>query len=125
MNGMLGFLENSTGRHLEQTIEALRIIGVPQTSGLLGAVSSCMTRHGVTWERLRDDLEGTKEFQVTSFRELHGEALREFSNEVSAISRGFELFHARDSGEDAYDALRNYLEKFEPYFNAKLTAGYK
>lgn len=33
VNGLLGFLENSTGRFLGQTTEALRLIGCPQSFG--------------------------------------------------------------------------------------------
>src|SRR6267143_7091204 len=62
MNGLLGFLENMTGRHLGTTIEALKTIGVRGVADQLGAVRDCMTRHGVTWQRLRGDFEGSREY---------------------------------------------------------------
>src|SRR6266516_1196275 len=68
MNGMLGFIENMTGRHLVPTIEALRQIGASAVARQLQAVHDCMTRYGVTWQRLRGEFEGSHEYEITSFR---------------------------------------------------------
>jgi hypothetical protein len=110
MNGMLGFLENSTGRHLGRTAEALKLIGAPKSAALLESIESCMTRHAVTWENLRGDFAGAVEYQVTSFRELHGEALDAFVSEVGSLVGHFSLFNTHYSLEDSYGALCNYLD---------------
>lgn len=73
MNGMLGFLENLSGQHLGKTIEALDTIGAAKSADLFRSVERCMTKHGVTWAKLRGDFEGSTEYQITSFRELHGD----------------------------------------------------
>ena len=109
MNGMLGFLENMTGRHLVPTIEALRQIGVPKVASQLQAVHDCMTRYGVTWQLLRGDLEGGAEYEITTFRKLHGPQLDAFASEVSTLAHGFSLFRPH-SDEAPYDALCAYLE---------------
>jgi hypothetical protein len=110
MNGMLGFLENSTGRHLSRTAEALRLIGAPRSAALLESIQSCMTKHGVTWEGLRGDFAGGAEYQVTSFRELHGEALDAFASEVGGLAGRFSLFNRHYALEDSYGALCRYLD---------------
>jgi hypothetical protein len=110
MNGILGFLENMTGRYLPQTTEALRLIGAPKCAAIFDSVHASMTRYGVTWERLRGDFEGSTEFQITSFRRLHGEALDSFTAEVGKLVQGFSLFNTLYSPEDAYAALCHYLE---------------
>jgi hypothetical protein len=109
MQGMLGFLENSTGAHLGATIQALQRIGAQKVAHHLKQVEQCMQKHGVTWERLRGDFEGTTEHQITSFHELHGEQLSAFADDVAEISAGFELFN-HDSGEAVYDLLCAHLE---------------
>jgi hypothetical protein len=109
MNGMLGFLENSTGRHLHSTIEALRKIGAPIVAGQLQTIHDCMKRHGIAWERLRGDFGSGSENQITSFRELHGAELDAFAAEVGMLARGFSLFHPQ-SGESPYDALCAHLD---------------
>jgi hypothetical protein len=109
MNGMLGFLENPTGRHLTATIEALRQIGAPIVAGQFQRVHDCMKRHGVTWERLREDFGSGQENQITSFRKLHGNQLDAFAAEVSTLGRDFSLFHPQ-SGESPFQALCAYLD---------------
>lgn len=109
MQGMIGFLENSTGAHLGATIQALRLISAHKVAESLEKVQQCMRRHDVTWERLRGDFEGMTEFQITSFHELHGETLDAFVQEVCDTARGFELFN-HESGEPVYDLLCTHLD---------------
>jgi hypothetical protein len=120
MNGVLGFLENLTGRHLGKTIEALERIGAPKSAELLRAVQSCMDKHGVTWARLRGDFEVTDEYQITSFRELHGESLSSFSTEVCQIAGSFQLFNNRSALEDAYGGLCRYTQNRFNLFQMEL-----
>jgi hypothetical protein len=110
MNGMLGFLENSTGRYLPETTEALKVIGAQKAAAVFQAIQACMVKHGVSWERLRSNFEGTTEFQVTSFRKLHGERLDSFATEVVGLVGHFSLFNTHYSPEDAYGALCEYLD---------------
>jgi hypothetical protein len=110
MNGMTGFLENSTGQHLAETIQALHLIGASKSGALLDAVQACMAKHGVTWERLRGDFSGAKPYQITSFRELHCEQLRVFAEEVHNMTAHFSLFNTRRSQEDVYGAFCSYTE---------------
>src|SRR4051812_35052305 len=69
MNGLLGFLENSTGAYLDQTIEAFRIVGATQRSQTLCRVREVMSRHSVSHLHLREPHCHTKGYQITSFRE--------------------------------------------------------
>jgi hypothetical protein len=110
MNGILGFLENMTGRYLPQTTEALRLIGAPKCAVILNSVHASMTKHGVSSERLRGDFEGTTEFQITSFSEMHGDRLDLFTTEVDKLTNGLSIFNTRYSPEDAYGAFCSYLD---------------
>jgi hypothetical protein len=53
MNGILGFLENSTGFYLADTIAAMETIGARGTGTTLRTIQRIMAEHGVTHERLR------------------------------------------------------------------------
>jgi Domain of unknown function (DUF4375) len=110
MNGMLGFLENPTGRHLKQTIQALQLIGASKSAALFEAVQDCMTKNRITWERLSSDLEGSAEYEISSFRQRHGEAIAAFTSEISRLTRQFSLFNRHRSREDAYAALCGYMD---------------
>ena len=109
INGMLGFLENMNGRFLPKATEALRLIGAPKCAAIFESIQDCMTNYGVSWERLRGDFDGTTEFQITSFREMHGERFDSFATEVDELIRQFSLFNTHYCPEDAYGAFCNYL----------------
>jgi hypothetical protein len=111
INGVLGFLENSTGRYLPELIEALDMIGAPKCAATFRSIQTCMTKHGVSWEQLRGDFDDTEEFQIASFRDLHGKQLDLFTTEVNKIAEGcISLFDSPDSPEDVYRALCDYLD---------------
>jgi hypothetical protein len=107
MQGMLGFLENATGRHLGATREALRRIGAHRSAELLAMVEACMARCSITWERLRANSEGVKEFKVTSFSASHPGL--EFADELQELAAGFELFSTSGALEDVYALLCEYV----------------
>lgn len=109
MNGVLGFLENRTGGYLSETIEAMELIGAIECAAIFRSIQDCMTKYSVTWERLRGDFEGTTEFQITSFSELHGEGLHTFAIEVGELTRHFSVFSRKFPG-NAYGAVCNYLD---------------
>jgi Domain of unknown function (DUF4375) len=47
MNGIVGFLENSTGHYLQQTIEAFELIGAHETASTLRQVDELLRRYGI------------------------------------------------------------------------------
>jgi len=75
MSGILGFLENSIGFYLADTIAALEAIGAHDTAATLCTIQRIMEEHGVTHERLRGDLAHMQEWQITTFAECRGEEL--------------------------------------------------
>src|SRR5262249_61545068 len=66
MNGILGFLENSTGFYLADTIAAMEVIGAHGTAATLRTIQRIMAEHGVTHERLRGDFARLQEWQITT-----------------------------------------------------------
>jgi hypothetical protein len=122
INGMLGFLENSNGQHLDKIVEALRLIGAHKSEHELRLVQDCMRSHGVSWERLRADFEGHEAFEVTSFSELHGDLLREFSDEICYRFSEFDLFNTNYSLEDSYSLLVRHLESMPRKLNDEVNS---
>ncbi|HET6250990.1 MAG TPA: hypothetical protein VFE47_25095 [Tepidisphaeraceae bacterium] len=107
MQGMLGFLENSTGLYLDETIDALRLIGSRFRAEVLENIRSIMARHAVTPARLRADFDGSAEFDVTSFAKLHGEHLNAMANEIEA-----EAGRLRSNcDENLFELLGQYIEE--------------
>lgn len=109
MNGVLGFQENLTGQHLAKTTEALARVGAPKAAAIFAFIQAIMQKHGVTWQSLRGDFEGVEVFQISSFKELHGQGIDRFTDEVDTLTSGFSLVNT-DSSENVYGALCAYLE---------------
>jgi hypothetical protein len=113
MNGILGFLENSTGFYLADTIAAMEAIGAHGTAATLRTIQRIMAEHGVTHERLRADFARLQEGQITSFAETHGEELSQMADLVDQESNKlyiYDLTYDRE-GEDVFGLLSAYIEQ--------------
>jgi hypothetical protein len=114
MQGMLGFLENSTGLYLVDTIDALETISAHKTADTLRAIQQIMSNHGVTVERLRRNLNNAQLYQITNFRELHGEELLPMAEQIDREARKLYIYRYRpidnDSTEPVFDLLEAYLQ---------------
>ena len=71
MNGILGFLENSTGRYLEETVAAIRAMGATHTAATLAQIQQVMRKWNVSTASLRADLSSGHEYQVANFENPH------------------------------------------------------
>ena len=87
MNGILGFLENSSGHWLTETIEAFDIIRANETACILRRVQAAMNRHGISSSTLRSEVNAGTQYSVVSFRELHGAKSEDMSREVTQIAQ--------------------------------------
>lgn len=108
MNGIVGFLENSTGAYLDQTIDAFRLIGAEQTAATLSQIRETMRQHGVSHQALRSDFHGSSEFQIMSFSNLHP-GRDDFAAEVGRLAEALYLYDC--SRESPFSLLETYLEK--------------
>src|SRR5262245_4456216 len=112
-NGILGFLENSSGFYLADTIAAMEAIGAHGTAATLRTIQRIMAEHGVTHERLRGDLDRMQEWQITNFAESHGEELSQMADLVDQESNKLYIYdrtHDRE-GEDVFVMLSAYIEQ--------------
>lgn len=73
MNGIIGFLGNSAGSRLTETIIAVRKIGCVDHAKVLEQVRETAHAAGMTHDAIQDDRTDLQEFAVTSFAELHGD----------------------------------------------------
>ena len=106
MNSILGFLENSTGAYLDQTIDAFRLIGAEQIATTLIQIRELMRKHGVSHQALRSDFDGASECEITSFSRLHP-GRDEFANEVTKCAKALYLYDKSQSWPSSL--LETYL----------------
>ena len=109
MNGILGFLENSTGAYLNQTIDVFIMLGAIQTAEVLQRIHTTMIKHAITHERLRAPYQQASEYQITNFSELHGPSIDEFAAEVCGF--GKELYVYDRTQPSPFPLLEAYVEK--------------
>ena len=109
MNGILGFLENSTGAYLNQTIDVFVMLGSTQTAEVLQGIRAIMSKHAVTHEQLRAPYQNVSEYQITSFKELHGPLFDDFAAEVCAHAE--ELYIHDQTKESPFPLLTAYVDK--------------
>ena len=124
MNGILGFLENSTGFYLPDTIVAMEAIGAHDTAAILRTIQRIMAEHGVTHEQLRGNLARMQEWQITTFAESHGEKLTQMARLVDQESNKlyiYDLTYDRQ-GEDVFGLLSAYIEQRKDELVALLEA---
>jgi hypothetical protein len=110
MSGMLGFLENSTGLFFAETIEAFDKIGASETVSILRAIERTLERHGVTPARLRADFAGTQEYQITTFRDLHGD-LGTMPKEVEQDAQRLYVYGKPGTGEAVWLLLEAFVQR--------------
>ena len=109
MQGMLGFLENSTGLALTDTIQAFGRIGALETSEILRRVEAILESHGVTPARLRSDFAGATAYQITTFRELHGD-LGSLPEEVEREAERLYVYAEPGCGENVWALVAAFVE---------------
>jgi hypothetical protein len=85
MQGLLGFLENSTGQFLPETIIALRTIGAFATAHTLCEVQDVLASSQISTRSLHDDLQKLELFQITTFRADHPQVDAQALDAIAAI----------------------------------------
>jgi hypothetical protein len=124
VNSILGFLENSTGSYLADTIGALETIGANDTAAILRSMQRIMADHGVTYERLRTDHFHMQEWQITTVRGRHGEELSHVADLIGQEAEKLYIYdnpHNRER-ESVFDLLSAYIEQHRDELAAALGA---
>jgi hypothetical protein len=109
MQGVLGFLENSTGLFLAETIEAFDRIGARATSDILRSIAGILEEHHVSPSGLRADFAGTTPYQIMTFNELHGD-LGSLSKEVEREAERLYVHAEPGCGEDVWALLDTFVD---------------
>jgi hypothetical protein len=117
INGILGFLENSTGLYLAETIEALETISAHNAAGALRTIQQIMTDYGVTVERLRRDFDGAQLYEITSFLEMHRDQLSPMAEQIEHEARKLNLYNP---AEPVFGLLETHLQGRREEFMAAL-----
>lgn len=118
MQGILGFLENSTGLFLDDTIETLEGIRAEEDCQILKTIRSILESSKVTVSDLRANVNRQEEFSISSFFETHGPQYGEMADRICEIAD--ELYvHSED--RNVFDSLIKYVDHHKTSLIEELT----
>ena len=117
MNSILGFLENSTGLFLNETIDALERIGAYEDMKILKNIKDIMEKYNVSIYDLRENVNNGILYEITSFIETHGDEYDEMADEISMEA---DKLYIGDSDRNIFDNLEIYIEKHKKELVAEI-----
>ncbi|KZE73326.1 hypothetical protein AV654_32690 [Paenibacillus elgii] len=107
MNGILGFLENSTGKYLNETIEALERIGAVCDADAMKAIKRILENYNLSTGKLHRDLQDLEPYEINHFRQVHAIADDEFFEEIQHAADKLSTYSQE---ENIFDHLLTYIE---------------
>ncbi|MCP3773301.1 DMP19 family protein [Paenibacillus sp. MZ04-78.2] len=96
MNGMLGFLENSTGKYLNETIEVLERIGAVHDANALIDIKRILEDYNLSTGRLHRNLQDLELYEINHFEQAHANVDDEFFAKIQYAAEKLTI----DSQED-------------------------
>ena len=106
MNGIVGFLENSSGIYFSETLDAFKRIELFQDLEVLNRIKSILLENGVMLETLREHVNNLTEYQVASFFEIHGNDLSSVFHSIENEADQLYLYR----NDDIFKQLFHYVE---------------
>ncbi|MBP3952889.1 DMP19 family protein [Halalkalibacter suaedae] len=107
MQGILGFLENSTGLFLGDTIDTLQRIQAKEDYEILKAINSILEQNNVSTQDLRNNVDNQMEYSITSFSETHSSKYDAMVLEISEVADKLYLY---DGDRNLFDYLIQYVD---------------
>ncbi|KEQ22775.1 DMP19 family protein [Paenibacillus tyrfis] len=113
MNGILGFLENSAGKYVNETIEALERIGAVHDANALKAIHRILENYNLSTGQLHRDLQDLEPYEINHFRQVHAIADDEFFEEIQHAAEKLTIYSQE---ENMFDHLIAYIEAHKRSF---------
>ncbi|MFD0616566.1 DUF4375 domain-containing protein [Paenibacillus sp. GCM10027629] len=107
MNGIIGFLENSSGLYLNETIDVLRKTSCFRDMNIMVTINNMLLENAITIEELRIHVNSQVLYQISNSTEKHGEKFTDVLMEIE--NKAGELYLYRNE-ENIFDNLIYYVE---------------
>lgn len=107
MSGIIGFLENATGRFLGETTEAMQRIGNDADAEILENIQQMLSESGVTPEQLRENVNALSEQDVTTTLNTHGQQIHEVLQQVELEAGNLSM---QSDNEEVFELLYQYVD---------------
>lgn len=107
MNGVTGFLENSSGKYINETIEVLERINAYKDANALKTIKKILQDNNLNTKLLNDDLQNLNQYEISEFMQIHRIADSKIIDQIENVSENFYLYQQE---ENIFDNLINYIE---------------
>lgn len=118
MEGILGFLENSSGVYLNDTIESLKKIQAEQDHNILKKIKHILDESNKSASQLRVNTNDQELYSIQGFSETHGSA---FDDMVDRICQIAEKLYISSEDRNIFDNLILYIDKHKSLLIRELT----
>lgn len=108
MEGILGFLENSNGAFLNDTVETLKKIQAEQDYNILNKIRRILVENNISTSHLRANINNQELYTLQDFRETHGSTYDVLAERISEIA---EKFYITTNDRNIFDNLIMYVDK--------------
>lgn len=107
MQGILGFLENSTGLFLNDTIETLQRIQAKEDYEILKSIKSILEQNNVSTQDLRNNVNNQIKYSIATFSETHSSKYNDMVSEISEVADKLYLYNG---DRNLFDYLIKYVD---------------
>ncbi|ODG93190.1 MULTISPECIES: DUF4375 domain-containing protein [Bacillaceae] len=108
MEGILGFLENSSGVYLNDTIETLEKIKAEQDHNILNNIKHILDENNISTSQLRANTKDQELYSIQGFSETHGSAYDDMADRICEIA---EKLYISSEDRNIFDYLILYVDK--------------
>jgi len=101
MSGIVGFLENSTGIMLDETIDTLRRINAVDDYRVMNKIKEILKKNEIEIKVLRENINSRSTYEILNIQEVHGLNFEEIINEDTNLY----LYQERNIFEYIYEYI--------------------
>ncbi|MGM1048068.1 MAG: DMP19 family protein [Bacillota bacterium] len=107
MNGITGYLENSSGCYFEETMETLERIQFREDLNIMKNIKAILMTNGISLQKLRENRSSLAEYQISNFLETHGRTISDVMDLIETEAEQLYLYHEENN---IFEYLFKYVE---------------
>ncbi|MDW2878257.1 MULTISPECIES: DMP19 family protein [Bacillaceae] len=117
MQGILGFLENSTGLYFKDTIKTFEKIQAIEDYKILDKIESVLKKYYISTSDLRKNVNNQGLYNINSFSKLHGPDYENMAEEISSLADNLYISHEE---RNVFDLLTEYVSREKKFLILEL-----
>lgn len=117
MQGILGFLENSTGLYFKDTINTFEKIQAIEDHKILKKIESVLKKYYISTSVLRKNVNNQGLYNICDFLILHGPDYENMAEEISSLAVRLYIYHEE---RNVFDLLTEYVSKEKKFLIQEL-----